>query len=131
MPLLNVPFRLSRTQAICCGLFLTGGAFFLACEINGEPLEVVSGGGLSDLGSVHSHAFVRVAGTATADELSRSGWADEYAFHLCDAKEQGMGLSQAMTYARNRSLQGHRAEAYPLELRQKAYAIAAERHCGA
>ena len=115
---------LGRTQAICCALFLTGGAVFLACEISGEPIEVVS------TTPVHSHASVRVAGTATADELSRSGWADEYAFHLCDAKSQGMGLDKAMTYARNRSLQGHRAEAYPLELRREAYAIAAERQCG-
>ena len=40
-----------------------------------------------------------------------------------------MGLDEAMTYAKNRSLQGHRAEAYPLELRQEAYYRASKRLC--
>ena len=115
---------LTRTQAICCGLFLCGGAVSLGYAIFAEPLEVVP---LSD--GFHSHAFVR--GVSTADELSRTGWAEEFAFHLCDAKRQGLNLEKAMTYAESRSLQTKRAAEYPLELRLKVYAIAAERQCGA
>ena len=118
MPLLNVPPlpRLSWTQAICCGLFLCGGAVFLAYEISGDPLEVAP---------VHNHS------SPVEDELSRSGWAEEYAFHLCDAKKQGLNLEKAMTYAKNRSAQWRRAEAYSLELRREAYYRAAKRQCGA
>ena len=114
MPLLNVSFRLSRTQAICCGLFLCGGAVFLPYEINGQSL---------DLAPVHSHPI--------EDELSWTGWAEEYAFHLCDAKRKGLNLEKAMTYAKNRSAQWRRAEAYSLELRREAYYRAAKRQCGA
>ena len=73
---------------------------------------------------VHNHS------SPIEEELSRTGWAEEYAFHLCDAKKQGMGLQKAMTYAIGRSAQWRRAEAYPLDLRREAYYRAAKRQCG-
>ena len=65
----------------------------------------------------------------SAKELSRTGWAEEIGFHLCDASKKGMNYQDGLAYALRSSLQIKKTMKYPEELRLKAFALAAKRFC--
>ena len=125
---MKLNFSLIKTKAFWWCLFLCGGAVNLAFVISGDRLDLVSPPP-EPVPSYHSEAFVRFASTATAEELSRTGWAEEVGFHLCDASKKGMNYQDGLAYAQRSSLQIKKAMKYPEELRLKAFALAAKRFC--
>ena len=123
---MKLDFSLIKTKAFWCCLFLCAGAVNLAFIISGDRLEIVSPPP-EPVPSYHSEAFIR--GVSTAEELSRTGWAEEVGFHLCDASKKGMNYQDGLAYARRSSLQIKKAMKHPEELRLKAFALAAKRFC--
>ena len=123
---MKLKLSLIKTKAFWWCLFLFAGAVNLAFMISGNRLEIVSPP-TEPVPSYHGEAFVR--GVSTAEELSRTGWAEEVGYHLCDASNKGMNYQDGLAYAKRSSLQIKKAMKYPEELRLKAFALAAKRFC--